>query len=163
MDKDRLRGKQRPFSRTDLTNAIQAGQSATATLRDWPRPLDAKYSGTCSHLISAIRNLNFSEIFGNFYRHVFHVLPRREFGFLHAVFERFVIEEWKGLIRGHHCYFWAATRQNSNWVTANEAEQLARTYGDRIADLVREGQLEGIFLSPRRGGRRTECWIRRNR
>ncbi len=39
--------------------------------------------------------LNFSEIFGNFYRHLFRVLPRREFGFLHDVFERFVIEEWK--------------------------------------------------------------------
>ena len=160
MDKDRLRWKQRPFPRTDITNAIQAGQYAIVILRDWPwsfreilrRMLPPDFGNP---------NLNFSQIFGNFYRHVFHVLPRREFGFLHAAFERFVIEEWKGLIRGHHCYFWAATRQNSHWVTANEAEQLARTYGDRIAHLVRKGQLEGIFLSSRRGGRRTECWIRR--
>ena len=160
MDKDRLRWKQRPFPRTDLANVIQAGQSAIVILRDWPwsfreilrRMLPPDFGNP---------NLNFSKIFGNFYRHVFHVLPRRQFGFLHAAFERFVIEEWKGLIRGHHCYFWAATRQNSRWVTANEAERLARTYGARIAHLVHKGQLEGLFLSSRQGGRRTECWIRR--
>jgi len=46
--------------------------------------------------------LKFSKIFGNFYRHLFRVLPRTEFGFLHDVFERFVIEDWPGLIRGQH-------------------------------------------------------------
>jgi hypothetical protein len=55
--------------------------------------------------------LNFNDIFGNFYRHLFRVLPRSEFGFLHEVFERFVIEDWKGLIRGQHRYFSPVVRQ----------------------------------------------------
>jgi hypothetical protein len=33
---------------------------------------------------------------GIFYRYLFRVLPRSEFGFLHDAFERFVIEDWKG-------------------------------------------------------------------
>ena len=161
IDKDRLRGKQRPFSRTDLLTATQAGQAATAALRDWPRPLREILRRMLPPDPDNPAILNFKDIFGNFYRHLFRVLPRREFGFLHDVFEKFVIEEWKGLIRSQHRYFSTATRRNSNWVTVNEAEPPARTDGNRLLDLVRQGQIEGIFLSPRRGGRRTECWIRR--
>jgi hypothetical protein len=100
--------------------------------------------------------LNFSEIFGNFYRHLFRVLPRSEFGFLHDVFERFAIEDWPGLIRGQHRYFSAAVRQSSHWVTANEAEVIAHTAGGRIWDLARQGQIGAMFLNVRRGGSRTE-------
>lgn len=160
MDKDKLRRKQRPFSRTDLPTAIQAGQAAIAALRDWPRPLREVLRRMLPADGENLTTIKFSKIFGNFYRHLFHVLPRREFGFLHDAFEKFVIEEWKGVIRGQHRHFSTATRRHSYWVTVNEAEPLARTYG-RIRDLVRQGQLEGIFLSSRRGGRHTECWIRR--
>jgi hypothetical protein len=31
--------------------------------------------------------LKFSQVFGNFYRHLFRVLPRSQFGFLHNAFE----------------------------------------------------------------------------
>src|SRR5439155_25322345 len=103
----------------------------------------------------------FSKIFGNCYCHLCRVLPRNGFGYLHAAFERFVIEDWKGLIRGQHRYFSAAVRQNSQWVTANEAEVIAHTAGGRIWDLARQGQLDAMFLNVRRGGSRTECWIRR--
>ena len=48
---------------------------------------------------------------------------RATVGFLHEAFERFVIEDWKGLIRGQHRYFSAAVRRNSHWVTVNEAER----------------------------------------
>jgi hypothetical protein len=161
MDKDRLRWKQRSFPRTDLITAIQVGEAAIAILRAWPRSFREILRRMLPPAPDNPATLNFSEIFGNFYRHLFHVLPRREFGFLHDAFEEFVIEEWKGLIRGQHRYFWAVTRRNSRWVTANAAEQLARMDGDRILDLVRQGQVEGIFLTSRKGGHRTECWIRR--
>jgi hypothetical protein len=105
--------------------------------------------------------LNFKDIFGNFYRHLFRVLARGEFGFLHEVFERFVIEDWKGLIRGQHRYFSPVVRQKCYWVTASEAERMARMAGERVLDLVRQGQLHGIFLSVPGSGGRTECWIRR--
>ena len=46
-------------------------------------------------------------------------------------------------------------------MTANEAEVIAHTAGGRIWDLARQGQIDAIFLNVRRGGPRTECWIRR--
>ncbi|HYM74853.1 MAG TPA: hypothetical protein VE377_02655 [Candidatus Dormibacteraeota bacterium] len=105
--------------------------------------------------------LNFNEIFGNFYRHLFRVLPRSEFGFLHDAFERFVVEDWPGLIRGQHRYFSSAVRRSSHWVAANEAERIACTTSTRIWDLTRQGQVEAIFLNVRGRESRTECWIRR--
>jgi len=161
MDEDRLRRKQRPFPRTDLRTAIQAGQASTAILRDWPRPLRVILRHMLPPDGENLAAMKFSKIFGNFYRHLFHVLPRREFGFLHDAFETFVIEEWKGVVRGQHRRFSTATRRSSYWMTVSEAEPLARTCGGRILDLVRQGQLKGIFLTPRAGGPRTECWVRR--
>ena len=120
-----LRRKQRPFCATDLTLAMTICRGAAALLRDWPQPLREVLRRMIPQSAN-VATLNFSDIFGNFYRHVFRVLPRREFGFLHDAFEQFVIEDWKGFIRGQHRYFSAAVRRNSHWVTANEAERIAR-------------------------------------
>ena len=143
-----LRRKQRPFRATDLAGAVAICRGAVALLRDWPRPLHE----VLRRMIPQSANpstLNFSDIFGNFYRHLFRVLRRREFGFLHDAFEEFVIKDWKGFIRGQHRYFSAAVRRNSHWVTANEAETIARISGTRIWDLARNGQLDSIFLNVR--------------
>lgn len=140
--------------------AIQVGQAATTVLQDWPRSLSAVLRRMLPTDSQNLATMNISKIFGNFYRHLFEVLPRHEFGFLHAAFERFLTKEWKGVIRGQHHHFSAATRRNSHWMTENEAEPLARQYG-RIQDLVRQGQIQGMFLRSRFGGPRTECWIRR--
>lgn len=154
-----LRRKQRPFRATDLAGAMAICRGAVALLRDWPQPLRE----VLRRMIPQSANpatLNFSDIFGNFYRHLFRVLPRREFGFLHDAFEQFVIEDWKGFIRGQHRYFSAAVRRNSHWVAVNEAERIARTTGARMLDLARQGQIDAIFLKViRSGGSRTECWI----
>jgi TniQ len=155
-----LRRKQRPFCATDLTLAMTICRGAAALLRDWPQPLREVLRRMIPQSAN-VATLNFSDIFGNFYRHLFRVLPRREFGFLHDAFEQVVIEDWKGFIRGQHRYFSAAVRRNSHWVTANEAERIARTTGARILDLAREGQVDAIFLKVRSGGNRRECWIQR--
>jgi hypothetical protein len=155
-----LRRKQRPFRATDLVGAMAICRGAVALLRDWPRPLRE----VLHRMIPQSSNpttLNFSDIFGNFYRHLFRVLPRGEFGFLHDAFERFVVEDWPGLIRGQHRYFSSVVRRSSHWVAANEAERIAHTTGTRIWDLARHGQLDAIFLNVRGEGSRTECWIRR--
>jgi hypothetical protein len=155
-----LRRKQLQFRATDLAGAVAICRGAVELLRDWPRPLQE----VLRRMIPQSANpstLNFSDIFGNFYRHLFRVLPRREFGFLRDAFEEFVIKDWKGFIRGQHRYFSAAVRRNSHWVTANEAETIARISGARIWDLARNGQIDAIFLNVRQGGTRTECWIRR--
>ena len=160
-EKDKLRRKQRPFTATDLAVATEIDHGAVAVLREWPQPLRKVLRNMLPPEVADPAALNFSKIFGNFYRHLFRVLPRTEFGFLHDVFERFVIEDWPGLIRGQHRYFSAAVRRSSHWVTANEAEVIAHTAGGRIWDLAREGQIGAMFLNVRRGGSRTECWIRR--
>jgi len=128
-----LRRKQRPFAATDLAAATEICRGAVTLLQDWPRP----FREVLRRMVPQAANptaLNFSEIFGNFYRHLFRVLPRRECGFLHDVFEQFVIEDWKGLIRGQHRYFSDAVRRNSHWVPANEAEKVARMAGGRIIE-----------------------------
>jgi hypothetical protein len=160
-EKDKLRTKQRPFIATDLAVATEIDRGAVAVLREWPQPLREALRNMLPPEITDPAALNFSKIFGNFYRHLFRVLPRSEFGFLHDVFERFVIEDWPGLIRGQHRYFSGAVRRSSHWVTANEAEVIAHTAGGRIWDLARQGQIDAIFLNVRQGGSRTECWIRR--
>src|SRR5271165_624993 len=161
-EKDRLRRKQRPFAATDLATATEIGRAAVAVLRDWPSPLRGVLRLMIPQKADEPAALNFKAIFGNFYRHLFCVLPRSEFGFLHDAFERFVVEDWRGLVRGQHRYFSAATRRNSQWMPADEAERTARTRSARISDLVRRGQLQGMFLSVCRDGSRTECWIRRD-
>ncbi len=133
---------------------------AVTVLRDWPSPLRELLRRMVPQKAGIPAALNFSEIFGNFYRHLFRVLPRSEFGFFHDVFERFVIEDWKGLCRGQHRYFSAAARQNSQWIPADQAERTARVRSKRIVDLVRQRQIEGMFLRVSNGPR-TECWIKR--
>jgi hypothetical protein len=160
-EQDGLRRKQQYFAATNLAVASEIGRAAVTMLRDWPRSLRAVLRHMLPPETANPAALNFNEIFGNFYRHLFRVLPRREFGFLHEAFERFVIEDWKGLIRGQHRYFSAAVRRNSHWETVNEAEKIARMTGGRILDLARQGQVDAVFLKVRRDGSRTECWIRR--
>jgi TniQ len=155
-----LRRKQRPFRATDLAGATAISRGAVALLRDWPRSLCEVLRHMVPESVEPA-TLNFSKIFGNFYRHLFRVLPRREFGFLHDAFEQFVIDDWKGFIRGQHRYFSAGVRLNSQWLTANEAEKLARMAGGQIRDLVSQGLLESIVFHVNRRGGRTEYWIRR--
>jgi hypothetical protein len=99
------------------------------------------------------------DLFGNFYRHLFRVLPRNEFGFLHDAFEDFVLEDWPGVVRGQHRFFSTLTRRNSQWIAADTAEATMRMGSKRLADLVRTGELQGIFIKT--GRHRTECWIKR--
>ena len=98
-------------------------------------------------------------MFGNFYRHLYTVLPRKEFGFLHNAFEEFVVEDWKGLVRGQHRLFAPLTRKNSQWMSAQQAETTMHVNSKRLAALVRNRELEGIFVKT--GRQHTECWIRR--
>jgi hypothetical protein len=95
-EKDKLRTKQRPFCATDLAVATEIDRGAVAVLREWPRPLREVLRNMLPPEVTDPAALNFSKIFGNFYRYLFRVLPRSEFGFLRDVFERFVIEDWKG-------------------------------------------------------------------
>jgi hypothetical protein len=44
-------------------------------------------------------DVNFRDVFGNFYRHLLRVLPRADFGFLQEAFEKFVVEDWNGVLR----------------------------------------------------------------
>jgi hypothetical protein len=127
-----LRRKQLPFRRTNLIAAAEIGRAAVTVLRDWPRPLRDRLRSMLPPEAANPAALNFKAIFGNFYRHLFCVLPRSEFGFLHDVFERFVVEDWKGLVRGQHRYFSAATRCKSQWIPADQAERTARVRSKRI-------------------------------
>ncbi|HXI42188.1 MAG TPA: hypothetical protein VNH83_19550 [Bryobacteraceae bacterium] len=156
-DNDRLRRKQRTFPRTDLDVAIHTSQAAIAMLRDWPK----SFREALRHMVPEDATLpatqNFAAVFGNFYRHLFHVLPRREFGFLHDAFEQFVVEDWKAPVRQRR-YFTAVVRRNTRWISADEAEKVAPVISSRIIGLVRQDQIQGLFFE---GRGRAECWINR--
>jgi len=157
-EEDRLRLKQRPFAATNLVAATAVDRAAVSLLRDWPRPFHEVLRRMLPPVNDDPSALNFSRIFGNFYRHLFCVLSPSEFGFLREEFQRFVVADWKGLIRGNHRYFSKTVRAQSHWVCSNEAEKIARTTGNRVMDLVRTHQIDGVFL---KASSRTECWVRR--
>ncbi len=160
-EQDGLRRKRRAFASSDLVFATEINRAAAALLREWPRSLRETLLRMLPPGSNHPAALNFKALFGNFYRHLFRVLPRSDFGFLHDVFETFVIEDWKGLVRRRR-HFSAAVRRNSFWVAADEAERVAGTGGGKIRDAVREGGLEAAFVTVRGRSSRTECWIRRD-
>lgn len=157
-EEDRLRQKQRPFAATNLAAATAVDREAVSLLRDWPHPFHEVLRRMLPPASDDPSTLNFSRIFGNFYRHLFCVLSSSDFGFLREEFERFVVADWKGLIRGNHRYFSEALHAQSPWVCSNEAEKIARTTANRVMELVRAHQIDGVFLN---ASSRTECWVRR--
>ena len=158
----RLRRKQKPFAATELAAAAEIGSAAVEVLKNWPAHLHDLLKSMLPANADNPAILNFQAIFGNFYRHLFRVLPRSEIGFLRDVFERFVIEDWKGPVRGQHRNFSASTRRRSQWIPADEAERMARTRAACISDLVRQGRIEGMFLNVGRSRSHAECWVIRD-
>ena len=158
-EQGKLRRKQIRFAPTDLDTAIQVGSAASSILMDWPRSFREMLRRMVPRQVKSAADLSFYDVFGNFYRHLYAVLPRKEFGFLHDAFEEFVVQDWKGLVRGQHRFFPTLTRRNSQWMPAQEAETMLHTTSKRVTALVRNRELEGIFVKT--GQHRTECWIRR--
>ncbi|MHB8656198.1 MAG: TniQ family protein [Terriglobia bacterium] len=151
--------KRQNYTRTELRVAIQIGQTAVSLLRNWPHQLRAELKGMVPENFEDAAALRFHEVFGTFYFRLFRGLPRKEFGFLHDVFEEFVSEDWRGLVRGQHRFFSASTREKSPWIPVNQAAREARVAYQKIQSRVRQGQIEGEFFEFRRG--RTQCWIKR--
>jgi hypothetical protein len=122
-DSRRIVLEKRPFRKVESTRPAGVTWSRsrqTVQAAEQPRPLREVLQRVLPSGADNPATLKFSQIFGNFYRHLFRVLPRNEFGFLHDAFEEFAIEDWKGFIRSQHRYFSAAVRRKSHWVTANE-------------------------------------------
>jgi hypothetical protein len=141
-----------------LGTAMKIGIEAATVLSDWP----GSFREMLKRMVpTQVENtdLNFHNVFGNFFRHLYTVLPRKEFGFLHNAFEEFVVEDWKGLVRGQHYLFAPLTRKHSQWMSAQQAETTMHVNSKRLAALVRNRELEGIFVKT--GRQHTECWIRR--
>jgi hypothetical protein len=159
-EEERLCRRQRPFNGTDLTTAIQADQAAIAALRDWPRSWRKVLRGMVPEKTQNAAALSLSNSFGNFYRHLFYVLPRNEFGFLQEAFGAFAVEDWKGVVRGHCRAVSAGMREQSIWIPAQQAAAKARIDFQRIKRLVRQGTIRGIFHKVRR--QHVECWIKRD-
>jgi len=147
------------LTRTDLNVAIQVGQTTFSLLRNWPHGLRVALKGMVQNFEDAAA-LRFHKIFGTFYFRLFRGLPRKEFGFVHDVFEEFVNEDWKGLVRGQHRFFSVSTREKSPWIALPKAASEARTNPSRVKDLVRQGQIEGRFFKLLRG--RIQCWVKRD-
>jgi hypothetical protein len=85
------------------------------------------------------------------------VLPRKKFAFLHEAFEKFIREDWKGVVRPT---LWSsATYSTSYWVTASDAAKMTHLTRPTINTLVRDGHLTGVLIARGRGA--GECWVKR--
>ncbi len=153
-----LRWKQRRFASTDLATGTEIGKTATEVLRDWPRQPRAALGRMMPERVESAPDVNFRDVFGNFYRHLLRVLPRADFEFLQDAFEEFVVEGWNGVLRRNSRSFSRAIRGSTQWITTDEAEGTAHIVKGTILELVRTGDLEGFFIEL---GHRRECWIRR--
>ncbi len=152
----RIRRKQiRPFA--ELNIATRIGIGATTMLMDWPRSFRDTLRRMADEPSHDPPGLNFHKVFGNFYRHLFDVLPRNEFGFLHDAFESFVAEDWNGLVRGQHRWFSGALKTSTKWITASEGQKVYGASKKLIKSLVRQREIKGILVNT--GLHRTECWI----
>jgi len=160
-EKEEFRGKRRSFHRGDLKTAIQAAETAAAVLKDWPRLFRRMLRGMVPKGIENAATLTFTDVFGNFYFHLFRFLPRKEFGFLHEAFEAFALEDWNGMLRAHHRYLSVDTREKSAWISASEARRKAGIAPPEMEALIREGKLERTFVKMPRSRSITECWIKR--
>ncbi|MGA9668026.1 MAG: hypothetical protein WBQ94_02395 [Terracidiphilus sp.] len=157
-EEGRIRRRQiRPFAELEI--AARIGIGASTMLSAWPRSFTGILRRMANEQSQGPAALNFHKVFGNFYRHLFDVLPRKEFGFLHDAFETFVAEDWNGLVRGQHRWFSDAVRKSTKWLAANEAEIMSGMQSKKIGALVRKGEFEGIFITA--GRHRNECWIKR--
>jgi hypothetical protein len=72
----RLRSKQRNFAKSDLRHTISVGIAAATLLRDWPDGFRQMLKSVVLQNRENIAELSFRTVFGNFYRHLFEILPR---------------------------------------------------------------------------------------
>jgi hypothetical protein len=79
-----------------------------------------------------------------------------------CAFEKFLIIKWPGVVRKQHRSFSESFHSQYPWVTAQEAKRVTNIAIPRLLSMVRAGSLEGKFVMPQGGYRRTECWIRRS-
>jgi len=155
----RLSGTHMTVDNRSPAAATEVCRAAVTMLRDWPGPLHETLRNMLPMDTDRPETLTFNTIFGEFYRRLFHDLPRRKVGFLRRVFEDVVMENWKGFIRGSHRrprYFSAAVMQSSYWVTLSEAARLAHASCRRILDAISQGQIESML--PTKTGN-LECWM----
>jgi hypothetical protein len=154
----RLRTRQIRFSAANLGVATELGIAASATLADWPRAFCSMLRLMLPAVAENVVHPTFQDLFGNFYRHLYLVLPRKVFGFLHDAFEKFVIEDWKGLVRRNRSFL-TATHRKTLWIPALRAGKLAHISRLTVVALVRSSSLDGMFIERGRIG--TQCWVNR--
>ncbi len=155
----RLLRKQRRFSLGDLKAAMQVDTAAAPLLMDWPRSFREMLRHKLPGKVANAGALSLNDVLGHFHRYLCRVLPRNEFGFLYDAFEKFVMEDWNGLIRHWNPRFSSANRGNFHWISAAVAAKTKHVGVKRIAMLVRSGELEGLFI--KRNRHNSECWLSR--
>jgi hypothetical protein len=154
------RTKQTAYVPTSLESSAELLRSAGRILAKWPNGFHdslSKMQESDSQLADAI---TFEDAFGNHFRGL--VGLGKEFSFLLNAFEKFLIIRWPGVVRRQHRSFSDSFHSQYPWVTAQEAKRIAATSIPLLLSMVRAGTLEGKFVMPQGGHRRTECWIRRS-
>jgi hypothetical protein len=152
--------KQSAYVPTSLESTIELLRSAGRVLANWPNGFHdylSKMQESGSQFSDAI---TLKDAFGNHLRGL--VGLGSEFTFLLVAFEKFLNSKWPGVVRRQHRSLSESFHLQYPWVTAQEAKRITATTIPLLRSMVLAGTLEGKFVMPQGGHRRTECWIRRS-
>jgi len=153
-------GTRRIYHRTfagDVTVALELNCAAGALLRDWPHPFNAMLKDILVQHFHNPVTQNLRSVFGLFLGQMNRLFKSNEFGFLHDAFGEFIARNWTGIERGK--FFSKVTRENSRWIPTKEVAGLIRACEVRVVELVKRGELDGVFAYPGKPG--SQCWITR--
>ncbi len=141
----------------DVQVAQRLGSAAGAILSDWPHRFHAMLRERMPRSTENPVAQSLRGVFGLVYGQMSRSFSQDEFAFIHKAFEAFILENWIGVERGK--FFSNVTREDSRWVSAKEVAGLTRSSSGRVAELVRCGELKGVFSKPKNVG--GQCWISR--
>lgn len=146
---------------TDLGTVRCVDREAARVLMDWPSGFHDRLCGLLLSSVSDRSAVAFRGVYGDFYQYLLDAAHHEEFNFLIGAFGEFVTRYWPGMIRGQHRLLPQSMHERKRWIPSLQAARLAGLTAPQITDLVRNGKLAGIFVSPPKSRSRVECWLDR--
>jgi hypothetical protein len=146
---------------TDLVTAQRVTLEAARVLMGWPSGFHDSLSALLPSPERIHGSATFRGVYGDFYQYLLDTSHYADFRFLTNAFDRFVAQDWPGVVRGQNLLLQQATRDRMRLIPAIQAARLSGLTAPQIVDLVRNKKIAGIFINPPKSRGRVECWLDR--
>jgi hypothetical protein len=153
--------KQSKFAATDLDSAVKVGRRAATALADWPRCFHDSLRRLLPSDPANAGEITFQRTFGSFYQYLLDASKHSQFVFLREAFEQFAVQDWPGVLRGQHRLV-ASAAEHCPLVPALRAAKTACVTSSQVAALVRNGDLNGHWVTTPKSRKRKELWVDRD-